>query len=126
MTARHVVFTDLEADPPVYPWGMAPPHLATRGQLAEIGQRPGRQGVQALILWPSRRGGRPRLGALRFAYLYDRRRARPRVAISEARAAALAAALAARQTCPQCGQRRPYVISVRHGACNPCVDSLAA
>jgi hypothetical protein len=117
---RRLVTADPAASPPVYPWRGAPPHLATRAQLAAIDLRPGRQGVQALLLWPSRRGGRPRVDGYRFARLYDTRLARPRIAMTERRAAALAAATAARMTCRVCGVNRGYVPSTRLGACNQC------
>lgn len=115
-----VVLADPEADPPVYPWRSAPAHLATRGQLRAMGLRPGRQGVQALVVWNSRRGGRPRVDGRRYAQLYDVGRARPRITVSARRAAALAAALAARRTCPCCGVDRGYVPSARLGKCNVC------
>jgi hypothetical protein len=115
-----VVLADPDANPPLYPWRGAPEHLATRAQLRAMGLRPGRQGVQALLLWPSRRGGRPRVDGLRFAELFDTRLARPRITVSERHAAALAAALAARMTCPACGIDRGYVPSVRLGKCNVC------
>lgn len=120
-TRRRLVTADPDACPPVYPWRGAPAHLATRAQLAAQGLRPGRQGVQGLLLWASRRGGRPRVDGYRFARLYDVRLARPRIAVTERRAAALAAALAARMTCPKCGINRGYVPSARLGACNQCV-----
>lgn len=115
-----VVLADPTADPPVYPWRAAPEHLATRAQLREMGLRPGRQGVQALVLWNSRRGGRPRVDGHRYAQLYDVSRARPRITVSERRAAALGAALAARMTCPDCRVNRGYVPSARLGKCNVC------
>lgn len=121
-----LVTADPDACPPVYPWRSAPAHLATRAQLAAQGLRPGRQGVQALLLWPSRRSGRPRVDGYRFARLYDTRLARPRIAVTERRAAALAAALAARMTCPECGINRGYVPSVRLGACNQCAAAGSA
>jgi ribosomal protein S14 len=115
-----VVLADPDANPPLYPWRGAPGHLATRAQLREMGLRPGRQGVQALLLWPSRRGGRPRVDGLRFAELFDTRLARPRLTVSERHAAAAAAALAARMTCRACGVNRGYVPSRRLGMCNVC------
>jgi hypothetical protein len=123
-----VVLADPDANPPGYPWRGAPGWLATRAQLAAMGLRPGRQGVQALLLWNSRRGGRPRIDGYRYAALYDVRRARPRIAMSGRRAAALAAALNARMTCPSCGVNRGYVPSRRVGACNECTaaDDAAA
>jgi hypothetical protein len=114
------VLPDLDASPPTYPWGTAPRHLATRAQLRGMGLRPGRQGVQALVVWQSRRGGRPRAGGLRYAELFDIGCARPRIAMTTARATALAAALAARKTCKACGIDRGYVPSRRLGQCNDC------
>ncbi len=125
MTRCGAVLADPGADPPVYPWRSAPGHLATRAQLAAAGLRPGRQGVQGLLLWASRRGGRPRTPeGHRYAYLFDIRLARPRLPVSAARAASLARALAARQTCPRCGKRFGYVLSARLGYCNPCISEL--
>ena len=121
---RRAVITDPGASPPVYPWRGAPDWLATLAQLRAMGLRPGRQGVQALLLWRSRRGGRPRIDGYRYACLYDIARARPRIAMSERRAAALAAALAARQICPRCGRNRGDVPSTRLGVCNPCASEL--
>lgn len=121
-----VVLADPDANPPVYPWRGAPGHLATRAQLAAMGLRPGRQGVQGLLLWNSRRGGRPRVDGRRFAALYDVGRARPRIVVSERRAASLEAALAARRTCPSCGIDRGYVPSARLGECNICADGRLA
>lgn len=115
-----LVLADLGANPPLYPWRTAPGHLATRSQLRWMGLRPGRQGVQALVVWRSRRGGRPRIDGLRYAELFDVARARPRVTVTPARAAALEAALAARKTCPACGINRGYVPSGRLGRCNDC------
>lgn len=120
MSRAAVVLADPDANPPLYPWRGAPEHLATRAQLRAMGLRPGRQGVQALLLWPSRRCGRPRVDGLRFAELFDTRLARPRITVSERHAAALAAALAARRTCPSCGVDRGYVPSARLGKCNVC------
>lgn len=121
---RRLVLPDLDANPPMFPWRTAPGHLATRAQLRGMGLRPGRQGVQALVLWQSLRGGRPRVDGYRYAALYDVRLARPRIAMSERRAAALEAALAARRACPRCGVDRGYVPSRRLGACNVCAADL--
>lgn len=120
------VMPDPDANPPVYPWRGAPEHLATRSQLKAMGLRPGRQPVQALVLWPSRRGGRPRVDGYRYAQLYRTDLARPRIAMTERRAAALAAALAARMTCPCCGVNRGYVPSARLGCCNECAARTSA
>jgi hypothetical protein len=101
---------------PTYPWQQAPPHLATRRQLAAQGLRPGGQHVQAQILW------RTRGGAVRVAYLYETHRALPKRIPSAAQRAALAKALAARRTCPRCHTDRGYVLPIRIGACNECAD----
>ena len=118
--SRRAVFADPAANPPLYPWRGAPDGLATRAQLRAMGLRPGRQGVQALVVWNSRRGGRPRVDGLRYAELFAVDRARPRITVSPAKAAALEAALAARMTCPACGINRGYVPSARLGKCNDC------
>lgn len=103
---------------PTYPWRQAPAHYATRRQLAAAGLRPGGQGVQAQILWRSRRS---RTG-VRVAYLYDTRRALPKRIPTEAQRAALAKAMAARRTCPRCRRDAGYVLPTRIGACLTCAD----
>ncbi|MFF4649334.1 RRQRL motif-containing zinc-binding protein [Streptomyces sp. NPDC001380] len=105
---------------PTYPWRMAPAGLATRRQLRAAGLRPAGQDVAAQILWQNRRRG------VRAAYLYRVDRARPVRPMTPARATALAAALRARRTCPQCGQDAGYVLPTRYGTCLPCADSAAA
>jgi hypothetical protein len=102
---------------PTYPWRMAPPHLATLRQLTAAGLRPGGQGIQAQILWRSRRHGAP---GVRAAYLYDLRFALPKRAATPAQLAALGKALAARRRCPECGADRGYVLPRRWGVCVPC------
>jgi hypothetical protein len=121
------VVTDLDADPPVWPWRMAPPQLVTRAQLRGAGLRPGRQPVAGLLLWPSRRGGRPRTAdGFRYAYLYRVDLARPRLRLSAAHAAAAAKATAARRICPECGFDPGYQPSKRLGCCNDCAEALGA
>lgn len=100
---------------PTFPWRMAPPHLATRRQLAALGLRPGGQQVVAHVLWRRRRG-------LGVAYLYDIRLALPKRTPTAAQLAALAKALAARRTCPRCGIDRGYVLPRRIGACLQCAS----
>jgi hypothetical protein len=104
---------------PTYPWQMAPAGLATRRQLAAAGLRPGGQPVTAQVMWRGR-------GRVRVAYLYSIDAAKPKRTPSPAQAAALSRALAARRTCPQCGQDRGYVIPARWGVCVPCTDQPAA
>jgi hypothetical protein len=109
----------------LYPWRAAPWYLRTRAQLRAEGLRPGRQGVQALLVWHGR-AGRPTLDdGARFAYLYDIRLARPRLQVTAAHAAAAAAATAARRVCRECGNDRGYQPSAMLGHCNVCEASAA-
>jgi len=79
---RRIVFSQPDATPPVYAWQSAPSHLRTREQLRTAGLRPGRQGVQALLVWYGR-GGRPTLAdGTRYAHLYDVSLARPRLRVT--------------------------------------------
>lgn len=103
---------------PTYPWRLAPAHLATYRQLAARGLRPAGQGVQAQILWRSRRAR----GGIRAAYLYDIRLALPKRTPTEAQRAALAKALKARRICPRCHTDAGYVIPTRIGACLNCAQ----
>ncbi|MCD0483444.1 hypothetical protein LO771_13790 [Streptacidiphilus sp. ASG 303] len=105
---------------PTYPWRMAPEGLATRRQLRAEGLRPGGQDVAAQILWRNRRRG------VRAAYLYRVDLARPVRPMTPARAAALAAAMRARRTCPVCGRDAGYVLPARYGTCLPCAEPAAA
>ncbi|MFC6081670.1 RRQRL motif-containing zinc-binding protein [Sphaerisporangium aureirubrum] len=102
---------------PTYPWRMAPPHLLTLRQLATHGLRPGGQGVQAQILWCSRRHGAP---GTRAAYLYDVRFALPKRVPTAAQLAALDKANAARRRCSECGTDAGYVIPRCYGMCLDC------
>jgi len=99
----------------IYRWLHAPRHLLTRRQLRARGLRPAGQEPVAEIRW--RKG-------LRVAYLYDVELARPVRPMTEGRARALAAAMLARRTCPQCGLDRGYCIPRSHGACWPCVSGV--
>ncbi|OPG04057.1 RRQRL motif-containing zinc-binding protein [Microbispora sp. GKU 823] len=105
---------------PTYPWRMAPAHLLTRRQLTAAGLRPGGQGVQAQILWASRRHGAP---GVRAAYLYDMRFALPKRAATPAQREALAKANAARRTCPDCGRDAGYVLPRHLGTCLDCAQT---
>lgn len=80
----------------VYRWRLAPDGLATRRQLRALGLRPGGQDVAAEVHRPRRR--KPPL----VAYLYRVDRAKPVRPMTPARSAALAAAMLARRTCPNC------------------------
>ncbi|MFF5262014.1 RRQRL motif-containing zinc-binding protein [Actinomadura viridis] len=105
---------------PTWPWRMAPEHLATRRQLAARGLRPGGQDIAGQVLWRSRRYGAP--GGVRAAYLYDIRLALPKRIPTGAQRAALAKALAARRTCPECGRDAGYVLPRRLGTCLDCAE----
>ncbi|WP_371781717.1 RRQRL motif-containing zinc-binding protein [Streptosporangium subroseum] len=108
---------------PTYPWQMAPAHLLTRRQLTAEGLRPGGQGVQAQILWASKRHGAP---GVRAAYLYDVRFALPKRTATPAQLGALAKANAARRTCPECGRDAGYVLPRHLGTCLDCADATEA
>ncbi|MFD5691757.1 RRQRL motif-containing zinc-binding protein [Streptomyces rubiginosohelvolus] len=99
---------------PVYRWHLAPDGLATRRQLRALGLRPGGQDVAAQLERPRRRRG-PLV-----AYLYRIDRARPVRPMTPGRAAALAAAMRARRTCPACHRDAGYVIPPTLGTCTPC------
>lgn len=96
---------------PVYPYRLAPEGLMTRRQLRARGLRPGGNAPVGEIRW---RKGR------RVAYLYDVDLAVPVREMTPAKARALAAAMRARRTCPDCGTDRGYVIPTRYGRCWPC------
>lgn len=96
---------------PTYPYRWAPKNLLTIRQLRALGLRPGGQQPAAQILW--RRG-------LRVAYLYDTALALPKRQATPAQLTAVAAALRARRTCPDCGQEKAYCIPRSRGTCNDC------
>ncbi|RNL83576.1 RRQRL motif-containing zinc-binding protein [Halostreptopolyspora alba] len=103
---------------PTWPWGYAPDHLATRGQLATRGLRPGGQNPAGQVMWRSRRAlGR---GGVRTALLYDTRHAREKRPPSLAVLAALERAMAARRTCPTCQQVFEFCIPTSLGQCPDC------
>ncbi|GGT08193.1 hypothetical protein GCM10010156_76590 [Planobispora rosea] len=106
---------------PTYPWKMAPAHLLTRRQLAARNLTPGRQGVQAQVLWASRCSGHR--DGVRAAYLYDVAQARPKRPATVRQLAALERAMAARRRCPQCGTDAGYVLSKYMETCLKCAIS---
>lgn len=110
--------TTTEATIPTYRWKCAPLGLATRRQLRAAGLRPGGQDPVGEIVW--RRGRR-------VAYLYRVADALPVRPMTPGRARALAAAMFARRTCPDCGRDAGYVIPSSLGCCWPCSgESVAA
>ncbi|MET9806592.1 RRQRL motif-containing zinc-binding protein [Streptomyces halstedii] len=102
---------------PVYRWRLAPDGYATRRQLRALGLRPGGQDVAAQLERPRRRRG-PLV-----AYLYRIDQAKPVRPMTPARQAALAAAMRARRTCPNCRRDAGYCIPRSLGMCVPCTDS---
>ncbi|MFE3825241.1 RRQRL motif-containing zinc-binding protein [Streptomyces sp. NPDC059092] len=102
---------------PVYRWRLAPDGYATRRQLRALGLRPGGQNVAAELQRPRRRRG-PLV-----AYLYRVDRALPVRPMTPARRAALAKAMTARRTCPNCRTDAGYCIPRSLGMCVPCHDS---
>ncbi|MFJ4963001.1 RRQRL motif-containing zinc-binding protein [Streptomyces sp. NPDC088729] len=103
---------------PCYRWRLAPDGLATRRQLRAMGLRPGGQDVAAQLERPRRRR------APLVAYLYRVDQAKPVRPMTPARADALAAAMRARHTCPNCLVDVGYCIPRSLGMCVPCHDSL--
>ncbi|MEC4018870.1 RRQRL motif-containing zinc-binding protein [Streptomyces sp. H27-D2] len=101
---------------PTFPFRLAPDGLATRRQLRAEGLRPGGQDIAAQVLWSSRRYGR----TVRAAYLYRTDLAKPVRPMTEAKWAALAKAMTARRTCPDCRTDAGYCIPVSLGRCVAC------
>ncbi|MBF6045959.1 hypothetical protein GO001_12085 [Streptomyces sp. NRRL B-1677] len=101
---------------PTYPWRLAPDGLATRRQLRARGLRPGGQPITAQVMRRSHR----RKDEVQVAYLYRIDRALPVRPMTPGRAAALAAAMLARRTCPTCRQDAGYCIPASLGECVTC------
>ncbi|MFL3869620.1 hypothetical protein LT966_23760 [Streptomyces griseobrunneus] len=102
---------------PCYRWRLAHEGLATRRQLRSMGLRPGGQDVVAEVHRPRRRR------APLVAYLYRVDRAKPVRPMTPARAAALAAAMLARRTCPNYRAEVGYCIPLSLGMCVTCHDT---
>ncbi|WP_149180843.1 RRQRL motif-containing zinc-binding protein [Streptomyces sp. TRM49041] len=101
---------------PTYPWKLAPDGYATRRQLRAQGLRPGGQPVAAQVV----RRSRHRRDGMLVAYLYRVDRAQPVRPMTARKWGALALAMLARRTCPQCRRDAGYVIPASLGACVPC------
>ncbi|MFJ9343673.1 RRQRL motif-containing zinc-binding protein [Streptomyces sp. NPDC101733] len=99
---------------PTYPWRLAPEGMATRRQLRAEGLRPGGQPIAAQLLRP-----RFRRGPL-VAYLYLIELAKPVRPMTSRKWGALALAMLARRTCPECSADAGYVIPASLGMCVPC------
>ncbi|MER7050499.1 RRQRL motif-containing zinc-binding protein [Streptomyces jumonjinensis] len=108
-------------DVPTFLWRMAPDGLATRNQLVAQGLRPRGPAVAQVMWFSSKTPGVPR-----FARLYEIAGATPPRPRSPGQIAALAAALRARRTCPECGEVRPYCLPTSLGVCVPCADGFTA
>jgi hypothetical protein len=101
---------------PVYRFRQAPSGLATKRQLRAMGLRPGGQDPVAEV---ETRG--PRNGLL-----YEIAKALPVRPMTLAKEAALDKAMAARQTCGQCGRRFFHCLPKRLGMCLECHDGTPA
>jgi hypothetical protein len=101
---------------PTFPWWLAPDGYATRRQLRAKGLRPGGQPIAAQII----RRSRSRKTGYAVAYLYRVDLAKPVRPMTPGKWAALAAAMQARRTCPQCLTDAGYVIPGSLGTCIPC------
>jgi hypothetical protein len=99
---------------PTYPWRWAPEGLATKRQLRAQGLRPGGQEPVGQVM-RQRRHRPPLIG-----YLYRIDVAKPVRPMTPAKRAALAKAMTARQTCPQCHAVLPYCIPISLGVCVRC------
>ncbi|WUW24040.1 hypothetical protein OG521_26020 [Streptomyces sp. NBC_01463] len=102
---------------PEFRWRLAPDGYATRRQLRALGLRPGGQDVAAVLHRPRRRR------APLLAYLYRIDHAKPVRPMTPGRAAALAKAMRARRTCPNCRRDAGYCIPRSLGMCVTCHDS---
>ena len=106
---------------PLLSWGIAPRDvLATYRQLRGMGLRPGGADPVAVLYFHSRRGMR-----MVFANLYLIAAAKPVRPMTDAKWCAVAAARAARCTCPTCpeGQQvKPYCLPTSTGRCWDCVS----
>ncbi|MFD9236413.1 RRQRL motif-containing zinc-binding protein [[Kitasatospora] papulosa] len=101
---------------PTFPWKYAPDGYATRRQLRARGLRPGGQEVAAQIM---RRSPRRKAGVA-VAYLYRIELAKPVRPMTPGRTVALAKAMLARRTCPECRVDVGYCIPISLGMCPTC------
>ncbi|MFD0152257.1 RRQRL motif-containing zinc-binding protein [Streptomyces sp. NPDC055721] len=101
---------------PTYPWRYAPDGYATRRQLRALGLRPGGQQVAAQVM----RRSRGRKTGVLVGHLYRIALAKPVRPMTSRKWGALALAMLARRTCPQCRTDAGYVIPTSLGTCVPC------
>ncbi|MFF5496369.1 RRQRL motif-containing zinc-binding protein [Streptomyces aquilus] len=100
---------------PTYPWRLAPDGLATRRQLRARGLRPGGQPIAAQVMRVNHRAG-----GVRVSYLYRIDRALPVRPMTSRKWGALALAMLARRTCPQCQITYSYCLPTSLGMCVLC------
>ncbi len=101
---------------PTYPWRFAPDGYATRRQLRALGLRLGGQPVAAQVM-RSHRGRKP---GVQVAYLYRVDLAKPVRPMTSRKWGALALAMLARRTCPQCRITYSYCLPTSLGMCVLC------
>jgi hypothetical protein len=101
---------------PTFPWHFAPDGFATRRQLRARGLRPGGQPIAAQAM----RRQRGRKAGVQVAYLYRIDRAQPVRPMTSRKWGALALAMLARRTCPQCQITYSYCIPTSLGVCILC------
>ncbi|WP_406862516.1 RRQRL motif-containing zinc-binding protein [Streptomyces sp. HUAS MG47] len=104
---------------PTYPWRYAPDGYATRRQLRARGLRPGGQPVAAQVM----RRSRGRKSGVQVGYLYRVDLAKPVRPMTSRKWGALALAMLARRTCPQCRITYGYCIPTSLGMCVLCAHS---
>ncbi|MGW0793550.1 RRQRL motif-containing zinc-binding protein [Streptomyces sp. NPDC002692] len=100
---------------PTYPWRLAPDGLATRRQLRARGLRPGGQEIAAQVMRVNRRQG-----GVRVSYLYRLDLAKPVRPMTSRKWGALALAMLARRTCPNCRITYSYCLPTSLGMCVLC------
>ncbi len=101
---------------PTFPWKFAPDGYATRRQLRALGLRPGGQPVAGQVMRRSRR----RAAGVSVAFLYRVELALPVRPMTSRKWGALALAMLARRTCPECRMDAGYVIPPSLGMCVTC------
>ncbi|KFF96906.1 hypothetical protein IQ62_33855 [Streptomyces scabiei] len=101
---------------PTFPWRFAPDGYATLRQLREQGLRPGGQPVAAQVM----RSHRGRKAGVQVAYLYRVDLAKPVRPMTSRKWGALALAMLARRTCPECRIIYSYCIPTSLGTCVAC------
>ncbi|NGO76768.1 hypothetical protein G6045_13990 [Streptomyces sp. YC504] len=107
---------------PTFPWKYAPDGYATRRQLRAKGLRPGGQPVAAQLMRRTRR----RKSGCAIAYLYRLELAKPVRPMTPRKWGALALAMLARRTCPECELTYSYCLPTSLGMCLLCANSADA